>query len=358
MIPAAYAVLNRDAVQHNLAIVRNNAPNSKIMAVIKANGYGHGLLRTAEALRQADAFAVARADEGVRLRKAGFDNRIVVLEGFTCTEELNQLLHYQLDAVVHCASQLDILEICTPQETCAVWLKLDTGMNRLGFNPKEFGAVYQRLSQCASVKQPINLMTHFANADDVNDDKTIAQINLFNQTVAGLPGARSLANSAGILGWKQSLSDWVRPGVMLYGISPFPNLTGPQLGLRPVMTLQSRLIAVKRIDAGEKVGYGGSWTSVKPTTLGVVAIGYGDGYPRYAKPGTPVLVNGKRVPLIGRVSMDMITVDLGIQSHAKPGDPVTLWGEDLPVEEIAQCADTIPYTLVCSVTQRVQVIER
>jgi len=358
MTPAAYAVLNRDAVQHNLAIVRNHAPNSKIMAVIKANGYGHGLLRIAEALRQTDAFAVARVDEGVRLRKAGFDNRIAVLEGFTCIEELNQLLHYQLDAVVHCASQLDILESSTSPETCSVWLKLDTGMNRLGFSVKEFGSVYRHLSQCASVKQPVNLMTHFANADDVNDDKTAAQITLFNQTVAGLPGERSLANSAGILGWKQSLSDWVRPGVMLYGISPFPGSTGPQLGLRPVMTLQSRLIAVKRIDAGETVGYGGSWTAAESTTLGVVAIGYGDGYPRHAKPGTPVLVDGRRAPLIGRVSMDMITVDLGTQSHAKPGDPVTLWGEDLPVEEIAQCADTIPYTLVCSVTQRVQVIER
>jgi len=358
MIPAAYAVLNRDAAQHNLAIVRNHAPNSKIMAVIKANGYGHDLLRIAEALRQVDAFAVARVDEGVRLRKAGFNNRIVVLEGFTCAEELDQLLHYQLDAVVHCANQLDILEGSTPLETCAVWLKLDTGMNRLGFKAKEFGSAYQRLSQCAAVKQPINLMTHFANADDVNDDKTATQINLFNQTAAGLTGERSLANSAGILGWKQSLSDWVRPGIMLYGISPFPNSTGPQLGLRPVMTLQSRLIAVKQIDAGEKVGYGGSWTSEEPTILGVVAIGYGDGYPRHAKPGTPVLVKGRRVPLIGRVSMDMITVDLGIQSHAKPGDPVTLWGEDLPVEEIAQCADTIPYTLVCSVTQRVQVIEK
>ncbi len=358
MIPAAYAVLNRDAAQHNLAIVRNHAPNSKIMAVIKANGYGHGLLRIAEALQQADAFAVARVDEGVRLRKAGFKNRIAVLEGFTCVEELDQLLHYQLDAVVHCANQLDILEGSTPLKTCAVWLKLDTGMNRLGFKAKEFGFVYQRLSQCTSVKQPISLMTHFANADDVNDDKTAAQINLFNQTVAGLTGERSLANSAGILGWKQSLSDWVRPGIMLYGISPFPNSIGPQLGLRPVMTLQSRLIAVKQVEAGETVGYGGSWTSAKPTTLGVVAIGYGDGYPRYAKAGTPVLVNGRRVSLIGRVSMDMITVDLGAGSDAKLGDPVTLWGESLPVEEIALSADTMPYTLVCGVTQRVHLVEK
>lgn len=358
MTPAAYAELNRDAVQHNLAIVRNHAPNAKVMAVIKANGYGHGLLRIADALRQVDAFAVARVDEGMRLRKAGFNNKIAVLEGFTCSEELNQLLHHQLDAVVHCATQLEILQHSTASETCAVWLKLDTGMNRLGFSPREFCAAHQRLSRCAHVQQPVNLMTHFSDADEIDDDKTAAQIDLFERTVAGLPGERSLANSAGILGWKQSLSDWVRPGVMLYGISPFPDRTGPELGLAPVMTLQSRLIAVKRIDAGHTVGYGSSWAASEPTTLGVIAIGYGDGYPRHAKPGTPVLVNGRRVPLVGRVSMDMITVDLGKQSDAKPGDPVTLWGENLAVEEIAQCADTIPYTLVCSVTQRVQVIEK
>jgi alanine racemase len=201
-------------------------------------------------------------------------------------------------------------------------------------------------------------MTHFANADDKNDSKTLKQISLFNETVAGIPGERSLANSAGILGWQQSLSDWVRPGVMLYGISPFPDASGAQLGLKSVMELHSRLISVKQIEVGDTVGYGGGWVCKKPTTLGVVAIGYGDGYPRYAKTGTPVLVNGQRVPLIGRVSMDMITVDLETQANAKPGDLVTLWGENLPVEEIAQWADTIPYTLVCGVTQRVQLVEK
>ncbi|MDO9046396.1 MAG: alanine racemase [Methylobacter sp.] len=365
MTPAAYAVLNLDAVQHNLSKVRSRAPDAKVMAVIKANGYGHGMLRIAEALQQADAFAVARVDEGIRLRKAGFKHRIAVLEGFTCGEELDELLHYQLDAVVHSLTQLEIFEAVrlssrqagTEHGACAVWLKLDSGMNRLGFKAKEFDAAYQRLNQCALVKQPISLMTHFACADDFNDDKTLKQISLFNETVAGYTGERSMANSAGILGWEQSLTDWVRPGVMLYGISPFPDSTGQQLGLRPVMELHSRLIAVKQIEAGDTVGYGGSWTCERPTTMGIVAIGYGDGYPRYAKVGTPVLVNGRRVPLIGRVSMDMITVDLGAGIHAQPGDPVTLWGEGLPVEEIALWADTIPYTLVCGVTQRVQVIE-
>lgn len=358
MTPAAYAVVNRKAAQHNLAVVRSHAPSAKIMAVVKANGYGHGLVRIAEALREADAFAVARVDEGVRLRHAGFDHRIAVLEGFTCAEELELLLQHRLDAVVHSEAQLDILEACSEGGMCSAWLKLDTGMNRLGFGVREFDEAYRRLSRCAHVRQPVNLMTHFSDADEIDNNKTAAQIDLFERTVAGLPGERSLANSAGILGWQQSLSDWVRPGVMLYGISPFPDRTGPELDLQPVMTLQSRLIAVKRIEAGQTVGYGSSWTATAPTTLGVIAIGYGDGYPRHAKPGTPVLVNGRRVPLVGRVSMDMITVDLGSESDAKLGDPVILWGEHLPVEEIARCADTIPYTLVCTVTQRVQVIEK
>ena len=401
MTPAAYAVLDLDAVRHNLSIVRSLAPEARIMAVIKANGYGHGMLRIAEALQEVDAFAVARVDEGVRLRKAGITNRIAVLEGFSCVEELDELLVYQLEPVVHSLTQLEIFEAvrlrsrqadsgqaesgqsesgqsesrqsesgqseprqsesgiaaCRERSRTA-WLKIDTGMNRLGFKPKDFDAVYQRLSQCSVIKQPVNLMTHFANADDINDAKTLTQIKLFNETVAGMPGERSLANSAGILGWQQSLNDWVRPGVMLYGISPFPDSTGQQLGLKPVMELHSHLIAVKQLEAGDTVGYGGSWLCNKPTTLGVVAIGYGDGYPRYAKTGTPVLVNGQRVPLIGRVSMDMITVDLGTQTNAKPGDPVTLWSDNLPVEEIAQWADTIPYTLVCGVTQRVQLVEK
>jgi len=359
MTPAAYAVLNLTALAHNLRKVREYAPEAKIMAVIKANGYGHGMLRVAETLAQAqaDAFAVARVQEGIRLRKAGLHTRIAVLEGFTCTEELDDLLAYQLDAVVHTASQLALLEQHDGSAQLAVWLKLDTGMNRLGFSAAEFNGVYQRLSHCALVQQPINLMTHLANADDRQDAMTLKQIALFRQTIGNVPGECSIANSAGILAWSAALSDWVRPGVVLYGISPFPDSTGAQLTLQPVMSLHSRLIAVKPLAKGDTVGYGCRWQCPEDTTLGVVAIGYGDGYPRYAKPGTPVLVNGQRVPLIGRVSMDMITVDLASQPDAKPGDAVTLWGEGLAVEEIALCADTIPYTLVCGVTQRVRLVE-
>jgi alanine racemase len=357
MIVGAYAVLRLDAVRHNLAKVRALAPAAKVMAVIKANGYGHGLLRIARVLADVDAFAVARVDEGIRLREAGCTHPISVLEGFTAVDVLDTMLRYQLDTVVHCFEQLAILQNRPEQAQLSVWLKIDTGMNRLGFKASDFADVYQALQQCAVVKSPIGLMTHLASADEADDDLTCRQIHLFNEITNGYSVPRSIANSAGLMAWQEALSDWVRPGVMLYGISPFPDRTGQSLGLQPVMSLQSHLIAVKPIGKGETLGYGGSWRCEKNTTVGVVATGYGDGYPRYAKVGTPVLVNGRRVPLIGRVSMDMITVDLASQPHAKPGDPVMLWGNELPVEEIADCADTIPYTLVCGITQRVQFIE-
>jgi len=357
MNPAAYAVIDVAAVRHNLAVIRQHAPGAKIMAVIKANAYGHGALRVAHALQDADGFAVARVDEGIRLRNAGIRGRIAVLEGFTCAEDLDQLSHYQLEAVVHCAPQIEILSSRPGKNLLSVWLKLDTGMNRLGFKSDEFTAAHQTLTACDVVKQPINLMTHLANADDLDDPMTGRQIQLFKATVAGLPGERSIANSAGIFGWPNALSDWVRPGITLYGISPFPEKTGADFHLKPIMGLYSRLIAVKHLRPGDSVGYGGSWVCRQATLMGIAAIGYGDGYPRQARSGTPLLVNGGRVPLIGRVSMDMVTVDLASQPQAKPGDLVTLWGCGLPVEEVASHADTIPYTLVCGITQRVQIVE-
>ena len=354
---AAYAEINLDAARHNLLKVRSCAPQAKVMAVIKANAYGHGSLRMAEALDTVDAFAVARVDEGVCLRKAGIRQRIAVLQGFTNAEELRQLIDYQLEAIVHSYHQLDLIESWQGQGTLLVWLKIDTGMNRLGFKVKDADLVYQRLNECGIIKKPINLITHLACADDKTSDFTLQQIKMFNDAIAPYEGERSIANSAGILAWEDAINDWVRPGIMLYGISPFPDATGLKLGLEPVMSLHSKLIAVKTVEKGETVGYGNSWQCDKTTTIGVVAIGYGDGYPRYARPGTPVLVNGQRVPLIGRVSMDMVTVDLATQTDAKPGDKVTLWGNGLAVEEIADYADTIAYTLVCGVTQRVQFVE-
>ena len=359
MMPAAYVHLDLVAVRHNLAQVRRYTPNNKIMAVIKANAYGHGIARVARVLDEADGFAVARVDEGVRLRKAGIGQPITVLQGFVCTEELQLMLQHQLDAVINTPQQIEILQQqSTAEPELTAWLKMDTGMNRLGFKGRDFNAAYEQLLTCSIVKQPINLITHFANADDLLDDKTRRQVELFNDAVQGYPGQRSIANSAGIIGWPNIVSDWVRPGLMLYGCSPFPGKTGSDFGLKPVMSLHSRLIAVKNVAAGETVGYSGTWQCAVDTRLGVVSIGYGDGYHRRMQFGTPVLVNGQRVPLIGRVSMDMITVDLNSQPHAQPGDPVTLWGPGLPVEEIALHADTIPYTLLCGITQRVQIVEQ
>jgi alanine racemase len=359
MTPAAYVHLDLEAVRHNLTQVKRYAPNNKIMAVIKANAYGHGITRVAKALEQADGLAVARVDEGVRLRKAGFSQPITVLQGFVCVDELLLMLHHQLDAVVHTPQQISLLRQQSAADAgLSIWLKMDTGMNRLGFKGGDFNAAYQQLLNCPLVKQPINLITHFANADDLLDDKTRRQIDVFNDAVQGYPGQRSIANSAGIIGWPNVVSDWVRPGLMLYGCSPFAGKTGADFGLKPVMSLHSRLIAVKNVAAGECVGYGGTWQCQTATRLGVVSVGYGDGYHRHTRSGAPVLLNGQRAPLIGRVSMDMITVDLNSQPNAQPGDPVTLWGDGLPVEEIARHADTIPYTLLCGITQRVQIVEQ
>ncbi len=350
----AYAVINLSAVKHNIEIVKEYAPKAKLMAVIKANAYGHGLLRIANALTHVDAFAVARVDEAIQLRKAGYNNRILILEGFVCEQELKAIVQYNLDVVIHSIGQVDVLEEQAGQHKISAWLKLDTGMNRLGFKTTEFKHAYQRLLKCSNVNQAISLMTHFSSADETENQITNKQIELFHQFAKSCPGEKSLANSAAIIAWPNSIDDWVRPGIMLYGVSPFSGQNGKELGLEPVMSLHSRLISVKMIEAGEAVGYAGTWVSKTHTRVGVVAIGYGDGYPRSVKVGTPVLVNGKIAPLIGRVSMDMITVDLTAQPKSKVGDSATLWGDNLPIEEIAHYADTIPYTLLCGVTQRVE----
>lgn len=358
MIRTTYAIINLNAVAHNAEQVRKAAPNSKLMAVIKANAYGHGLLRMAKSLDGlVDGFAVARVQEGISLRNAGLWQRVIVLEGFTHRDEVFDLIEYDLEASFHSHHQLEILQHAHRPTPLKIWLKIDTGMNRLGFKADEIPVLYKKLFADEMIKKPFHFMTHFANADDLSDVKTAEQIALFKKLTRIYEGEKSMANSAGILAWQDSQTDWVRAGIMLYGISPFPDSTGKDLNLIPIMSLHSRLISVREVGADETVGYGGTWTSERATKLGVVAVGYGDGYPRYAKNGTPVLVNGERVPLVGRVSMDMITVDLGIDSTAKAGDPVTLWGEDLPVEEIAKCANTIPYTLTCGVTPRVEIIE-
>jgi alanine racemase len=372
MSRAAEAVIDLAALSANLEVVRRHAQGCRIAAVIKANAYGHGMLRVARALRQADAFAVASIDEAVDLRLAGIEQPIILLEGFFSAEELLLIQHHRLTIVLHHQDQLQTLEdfISNRQLDTAsplsVWLKLDTGMHRLGFDPQRTVELVKRLQGCPLVNENLVLMTHLANADDRHDALTQQQIALFNNSVAALgDGQRincSIANSAGILGWADSAissaSDWVRPGIMLYGASPFSDTHAADHDLRPVMTLKSRLIAIQTLKAGTAVGYGGHWQCPEDMRIGVVAIGYGDGYPRAAGNGTPVLLNGKRVSLIGRVSMDMIMIDLRGQDAAAIGDEVILWGEGLPVEEIAASAGTIAYELLCSVTHRVRFSER
>ena len=354
---AAHAILDLGAAGRNLRRIRSVAPQTKIMAVIKANGYGHGLLRIAKALAEADALAVARTDEGMALRRADIGQRIAVLQGYSNLDELQSHAAAGLEPVIHSAWQVDILASANLPQPLRIWLKLDTGMHRLGLLPEEFPGCLHRLEACPSVAKPIPIMTHLANADELDDPFTEEQLSVYKEVTGCSVLENSVANSAGLLAWEQTRMEWVRPGITLYGVSPFSGRTGPEEGLEPVMTLKTRLISIKPVDTGSRVGYGGDWVCPHPTRLGVAAIGYGDGYPRHAPSGTPVLVRGQRAPLVGRVSMDMITIDLTDCPEATVGDEVTLWGVGLPVEDIARHAGTIAYELLCGVTQRVSFIE-
>ncbi len=353
MIPAVEAHINLTALANNLARVRMSAPNSKIMAVIKANAYGHGMLQVAKALAAADAFAVARLQEAVLLRQSGIKNEIAVLEGFNNATELKDFSHYELQAVVHQPAQIELLRRTQLEKPIQVWLKIDSGMHRMGVAPETVQACWKALQKIESVSI-VRLMTHLASADDRRSKQTQQQLDVFKRATAGIKAETSIANSAGVLAWPQTHSDWVRPGIMLYGVSPFLDGWGVDEGLELVMSLMSRLIAVKRFKKGDAIGYGASWKCPEDMPIGVVSCGYGDGYPRHAAAGTLVMVNGIPIPLLGRVSMDSICVDLRQQPDAEVGDTVLLWGEGMPVEEIAQSATTIPYEVLCSVTQRVQ----
>lgn len=349
--------INLTALRHNLQRVHQAAPGCRVMAAIKANGYGHGLVRVAQALKDSDSFGVACLDEALRLRAAGITAPITLLEGFFHADELPLIEQHQLDLLLHHEHQIAALERATLRTPIRVWLKIDTGMHRLGVSPESAPSLWHRLASHPAL-QPMGQMTHLACADERDHPATGQQLHQFAQATEGLPGERAIANSAGILGWPETHSDWVRPGIMLYGVSPFVGSHAAEHDLHPVMTLSSELIAVNVLQKGDKVGYGGAWVCPETMPVGVVAVGYGDGYPRHAVNGTPVLVNGRRVPLIGRVSMDMICVDLRAQPQAQIGDPVVLWGDGLPVEDVAVVAGTIPYELLCGVTQRVAVVEK
>ncbi|AYA42222.1 alanine racemase [Xenorhabdus nematophila] len=350
---AATAVINRRALRHNLQQVRAQAPDSKVIAVVKANAYGHGLLETACTMEDADCFGVARIGEALALRSGGLVKPILLLEGFFEAADLPVLVVNHIDTVVHSIEQLEALEQADLSHPIKVWMKLDTGMHRLGVRIDEAEAFYQRLSCCHNVEQPINLISHFSRADEPAVETTQQQIERFMAFVADKSGEKSIAASGGVLLWLQAHLDWVRPGIMMYGVSPMVDKTAADFNLIPAMTLKSSLIAVRKHKVGESVGYGGTWSSERDTCLGVVAMGYGDGYPRSAPTGMPVFINDREVPIVGRVSMDMITVDLGPACQDKVGDEVILWGSALPVEKIAEHSGISAYELITKLTSRV-----
>ncbi len=357
----ARAVIRLDALSHNLERIRAAAPGARVMAVVKANAYGHGLVPVAKKLEEADGFAVARLPEALELREAGIDQPVTVLSGVLSREELEIASRHRVDIVVHDPAQLPFMEAPLPRPVTA-WLEIDTGMNRLGFPADDAPGLIARLQVSAAVGE-LRLMTHFAEADDTGGAATPAQLERFRGAVSGFAGGLGIANSPALLGWPDIAAGrtqldlgngdyWVRTGIALYGISPFSDRSAAELGLRPVMQFEARLIAVKRLASGARVGYQGRYKSARDSMLGVIAAGYGDGYTRHFRDGAPVLVNGRRVPLIGNVSMDLATVDLGPDAGDSVGDIAVLWGDGLPVEEVAPWADAIPYELVCGVMNR------
>jgi alanine racemase len=344
------AYISEKAFAHNLAQVRRYAPHTKVISVVKANAYGHGLLNAARGLKETDAFGVLNISEAVTLRDAGYQHPILLLEGIFSAEDMGLVDQYKLDTVISHRAQLQWLLESQPNIPLRVYLKLDSGMHRLGFQPAEYQAALNQLATSANVSE-IVLMTHFANSDLV-DGVTQAMLKV-EQAMAGRPYKRSLANSAAVIQQPQTHADWVRPGIMLYGATPIAEKSAVSLGLHPVMTLQSGLIGVQEIEAGESVGYGSLFTADKPTRVGIVACGYADGYPRHAPTGTPVAVNGVLTRTLGRVSMDMLAVDITDITEAKIGSAVELWGNLVPVDAVAQSSGTIGYELLCAVTARV-----
>jgi alanine racemase len=340
----ARITVDGDALAHNLRRVRELAATSKVMAVIKANAYGHDVLLAANSLREADAFALAMPAEAVALRRAGVTSPLVVLQGFANREELRICVEYDLQPVVHQQWQAELLY--TASRFCVdVWLKIDTGMHRLGVPLETVEATYQLLESSAVVGK-IRFMSHFANADTPDHPLNIRQLDSFINVLSNYEAERSIANSAAVISNSASHLEWVRPGIMLYGTSPLQDKSAEQLGLRSAMQFETRLCAVQHIRKGEAIGYGSTWQCPEDMPVGVVAAGYGDGYPRHVPSGTPVWINNHLCPIVGRVSMDSISVDLrGVD--AVPGDRAVLWGRELSVDNIAAHADTISYELLC-----------
>jgi len=346
------AEVNLAALRSNLDVVRRSAPGAQVLAVVKANAYGHGLQRMLPGLSEADGLALIELDAAVGLRDQRYSRRILLLEGFFHPDELAEIAAKRLAVAVHHPDQVRMLEQASLSRAIEVFVKVNTGMNRLGFRPHELAPAVERLAACESVAA-LRLMTHFARADE--DEGIAEQLAVFDRACAGLPYPRSLANSAGVVRYADVGGDIVRPGIMLYGATPFADRTAEALGLSPVMTLRSQLIGIQDLAVNETVGYGATYSADRPHRIGVVACGYADGYPRHAPNGTPVLVGGRKVPIAGRVSMDMITVDLTDVPNATIGTRVVLWGAGLPVDEVASAASTVGYELLCALAPRVPV---
>ena len=347
------ARIHPDAVAHNLRRVRENAPGARVMAVVKADAYGHRIDLCLPALAGADMLAVATIEEARAIRRLGNGLPVLLLEGVTDSGDLAVAAELGLELTVHHRQQVEALAHFGHPVTPRVWLKIDSGMHRLGVEAAEVAELHARLLELPGVTR-VNLMSHLACAEQPDHPLNARQLGRFDEAVSGLDGEHCLANSAAIFNWPAIHRDWVRAGIVLYGISPMDVGSGNDLGLQPAMTLTSELLAVNRVPAGECVGYGGRFVAPEDMLIGVAAIGYGDGYPRSIADGAPVLVNGRRCRLAGRVSMDMITIDLSECPEAKIGDPVVLWGKGLPVEAVARSAGTIPYELVCRITRRVR----
>ncbi|MGL4316335.1 MAG: alanine racemase [Pseudomonas sp.] len=347
------ATIDLAAIRHNYALAKRCAPGREAFAVVKANAYGHGVREVVTALHdEADGFAVASLEEAAEVRALHGEARILLLEGCFAAEELPIAAQLRLDIVVQGAEQAEALLAAQLPQALNVWLKLDSGMHRLGLSSTAVRDWHVRLRGVAQVAE-LNLLSHFACADERGHSLTEQQVEMFLDLLDLDFDQRSLANSAALLTIPASHMDWLRPGIMLYGATPFADLSATELGLKPVMSLQAQLIAVREVAVGESVGYGASWIAERPTRIGTVSCGYADGYPRHAPSGTPVLVRGQRVGLVGRVSMDMLAVDLTDLPEAQVGDVVELWGEQLPVDEVAQAAGTIGYELLTKVTARV-----
>ncbi len=346
------ATIHLDAFRHNLSIIRQRVNNSKIWSVIKANAYGHGLSRIWQSLMQTDGFALLDMNEAIELREQGWQGPILLLEGFFKPADLQIINQYRLTTAVHSHWQIDEIEKAKLDNAIDIYLKLNSGMNRLGFTPEEYPQIILSVRRIKNINS-VTLMTHFANADnDVGVDGQFAVVERLQMN--SLP--HCLANSGAILWHPKTHGDWVRPGIILYGASPSGRWCDiANIGLKPAMTLQSEIIAVHELPEGEKIGYGGCYTTPKPMRVGTVACGYADGYPRHAPTGTPVMVDGIRTQLLGAISMDMMTVDLTLCPQAHIGSVVELWGENLPVDEVAESAGTIGYELLCALAKRVPV---